>query len=108
MNNVKYKQFVRQAKGANVTEIHINRVDKRSVVQLQYNGRAPKGRNRVNGQWLIDREERPDEAVVEEIKTFLSMARKDFFVRRGEGLEGETYADAKMEEAVKPIVKDKE
>ena len=36
------------------------------------------------------------------------MVRKDFFVRRGEGLEGDTYADAKMEEAVKPITKDKD
>ena len=83
-------------------------MEKKSAVVLQYNGRAPKGRNRLTGQWSIAKaEDKTAEAVIEEVKGFLAMARKDFFVHRGEGLEDAAYADESMEAEAKPIHKAK-
>lgn len=113
VNRVRYQQFVRQARGLEVNELHVNRVDKRSAVLLQYNGRSRKGKQRLTGQWTIDRvakgetDEKTDEQLAAEIKEFLAMARKDFYVRRGEGLSGDAYADAQQEQEATPIKEEK-
>ena len=46
------------------------------------------------------------DAVAAGIKAFLDRARKDFFVRRGEGLTGDAFKDAAQEVDVKPSVAD--
>jgi hypothetical protein len=105
LNKVKYQQFVRQARGAQISEVHVRRQDKGKAVHVQYNAKARKGRGQLNGVWSIARDEKSDEQIVTEIKTFLDLVRKDFFVKRGEGLQGDALADAKQEAEVKPIVK---
>ena len=102
VNKVRYQQFVRRARGANIGEIRVNRVDKKSAVYLKYNGKPPKGRGRLTGEWTVSRDEKSDEQIEEEIKAFLSRARKDFFVRRGDGLGGTAYADAAQEAEAVP------
>lgn len=107
INKVKYQQFVRQAKGVQVNEVHVKRADKGKTVQLHYNARPPKGRQRLNGVWAIARDEKSEEQIVGEIKEFLGLVRKDFFVKRGEGLQGDALADETMEAKGTPIVSEK-
>lgn len=104
LNKVRFQQFLRQAKGLQLQEIHVNRVDKRKHVVLQYNGRTPKAKQRLTAEWQIVRGERDEQAIAEDVKAFLEEARKHFFVHRGQGLEGEVYADPTMEAKAKPIV----
>ncbi len=103
LSKSKFSQFVRQAKGAQVFEIHVNRTNKGKTAVLHYNGRAPKGKTRLTGQWTISRDGRDEEDVVKDVKAFLELARKTFYVHRGEGLEDDSYADEKMEAKGKPI-----
>ncbi len=105
INRVRFQQFVRQARAAKVQEIHVNRSDKRNAVVLKYNGRAPRGRQRVTGEWTISRGDRDDAAIAKEVQSFLELARKQFFVRGGEGLKDEKFADADMEAKAEPIKK---
>ena len=106
LNKVKFKQFATQIRGAQLNEVHVRRVDKGKAVQIQYHAKALKGRGRLNGVWSIPRDEKTEEQIVEEIKSFLNMVRKGFFVKRGEGLQGDALADAKMEAEVKQITKE--
>ena len=103
LNKIRYQQFVKQAKGIRLAEVHINRVDKRKNVILKYNGRVPKGRSRLTGEWSITKGERDEAAINDEIKTFLNEVRKTFYVHRGEGLEADAFADATMEAKATPI-----
>lgn len=107
LNKVRYQQFLKQARGVDASELQVRRVDKRGAVVLQYTARARKGGQRLNGEWSIERGERSDEDVRNDIKAFLDQARKDFFVKRGEGLGDEGFADSAMEAPVDPIVAEK-
>jgi hypothetical protein len=98
LNNMKYTQFVRQARGLGIDDLHVSRGEKKDKVVLKYHGIA-RNKTRINGEWSIPR---ADEAAG--IKTFLERARKDFFVRRGEGLTGDAFKDEKQDTEVKPIV----
>ena len=101
INNARYQTFLKQARGAEVREVHVSRLERGKPVVLQYNART-KTRGRLAGEWAIDRGEDPA-ALEAEIKTALAMLRKDFFVRRGDGLTGEAYADAAQDAPVEPI-----
>lgn len=102
LNKVRYQTFLKQARGSEVREVHVSRVDRGKQVVLQYNARPPKGRGRLAGEWSIERGEDPA-AVEAEVRQVLDTLRKDFFVRRGEGLTGDAFADAQQEAPVEPI-----
>lgn len=110
MNKVKYQQFVKQAKGSDITEIHVDRESRGTVVVVKYNGKNRKGGRIVQAEWLIDRSEKDEAKVDAEIRAFLDRARKDFFVRREPGLQGESFTSKQEEEGLraKPIVKEGE
>lgn len=94
LNKVKWIQFVKQAKGLNITDMHVSR----EKAQLRYNGRARNGRI-IQGQWAL---EGKDAAAQDgEIKTFLELARKEFFVKREGGLSGEAFKSAQDDAAAK-------
>lgn len=105
LNKVKYKQFLNQARGAQIQEVNVRRQDKGKAVQLQYQAKARKGRGLLNGVWTIAREEKSEDQLLGEIKEFLDMLRKDFFVKRGEGLSGDALADAAQEVEVQQLTK---
>jgi hypothetical protein len=107
LNKVKYGQFIKQARGNDITDIQVSRVDRKDKVVLQYVGTAKKSRQRFVGEWAVARAERADEDVKADIRKFLDQARKDFLVRRGQGLEGDEYRDAAQDvDAVKPLQSD--
>lgn len=106
INKVKFQQFVKQAKGQKIFELYVSREDRKSHVLLLFNGRAPRQRNRLNGQWRIDIGDKDAAAVNAEVNEFLATARKHFIVERGTGLEDEVFADAEHEAKVAPITKD--
>ena len=101
LNNMKYTQFVRQAKGLGIDDLHVSRGAKKDKVVLKYHGIA-KNKTRINGEWAIPRKDEAE--VATGIKAFLERARKDFFVRRGEGLSGDAFKDEKQDTEVKPII----
>ena len=104
LNKVKYAQFIKQARGNDITDIQVSRVDRKDKVVLQYVGTAKKSKQRFVGEWSVSRTDRKDEEVKAEIGKFLEHARKDFLVRRGQGLEGEEYKNAAQDvDAVKPL-----
>lgn len=103
LNKMRFQQFVKQAKGVRLAEIHVNREDTPKDVVLKYNGRAPKGRTRLTGKWMILKGNRDEAAIDADVKAFLDEARKTFYVHRGEGLEDESFADTAMEAKGKPI-----
>lgn len=103
LNKMKYGQFVKQARGLGISEVSVTRAEKRDKVVLQYHGIA-KSKQRINGEWAVPKGEKTADAVEAGVKEFLAKARKDFFVRRGEGLTGDAYKDAAQEVDVKPIV----
>lgn len=103
MNRLKYTQFVRQARGNDITDVQVSRADRRDKVVLKYLGTAKKSKQRLVGEWAVPRAERTDEQVNDDIRKFLEQARKDFFVRRGEGLQGDEWKDAAQEVEVKTI-----
>ncbi|MBI3725800.1 hypothetical protein HY251_17880 [bacterium] len=101
MNKVKWQQFVKQARGLNVTEAHVKREDRSPTqVVLKYNGRARNGRI-IAGEWTIETKDKEEPYVTSAIKEFLERARKDFFVKRESGLEGEAFKSVQEEEAKK-------
>ena len=102
ISKARFQQFLRQAKGVQLNEIHVRRQNKKKFVTLQYNGRTLKGKGRMAGEWQIPND--AEETVTENINAFLAQARKHFFVKRGEGLEGDVYSDAAMDKKVVPIV----
>lgn len=97
VNKTRYKNFLQQARGAKIFEIHVNREDKQSAVVLKLNGRAPRGGKRVTGEWTIPKADKDETALTEAVKAFLDQARQSFLVHRGEGLEDEVYADPEQE-----------
>jgi hypothetical protein len=101
VNKRKYMLFVKQAKGATVSEVHVSREDRGTNVVLKYNGTAPRYGKRMTGDWLIDAKGKEPAKVDEEIRAFLERVRKDFFVRREAGLAGEAYKSKQDEEAAK-------
>jgi hypothetical protein len=105
LNKVKWNTFVKQAKGSDITEIHVGREERGPLVVLKYNGKNRKG-GRVTGEWAIDREGKDDAALAAAIKDLLERARKDFFVRREGGLQGDAFGSKQEEEGfkAKPIV----
>ncbi|MGE0713486.1 MAG: hypothetical protein AB7N76_36420 [Planctomycetota bacterium] len=105
VNKNRFQLFLRQAKGSKLFELHVNREDRRSEVVLRYNGTAPKQRNRLTGEWRIEKGEKDEAALQAEVKEFLALARAHFLVHRGEGLGDEVYADPTQEAEVKPITK---
>lgn len=102
LNKQKYAQFVKQARGVDISEITVSKGEKRDKVVLTYIATA-RNRQRLHGEWSIPRGERAPEEVTADIQRFLSQARKDFFVRRGQGLEGDAFKDATQEVEVKTI-----
>lgn len=101
LNKVRYQQFLKQARGADVRDVHVSRVERGKLVVLQYNAR-PKGRGRITAEWAIERGE--DAAAVDnEVREVLGMFRKDFLVRRGEGLTGDAFADATQEAPIEQL-----
>ena len=103
LNKVKYKQFLNQARGAQIQEVHVRRQNKGKAVQVQYQARARKGRGLLNGVWSIPRADKSEDQITGEIKEVLDMLRKDFYVKRGDGLSGDALADAAQEVEVKQI-----
>lgn len=104
MNRLKYAQFVKQARGNDITDIQVSRLEKKDKVVLQYVGTARKSRQRFVGEWAVARAERTDDDVKGDVRKFLEQARKDFLVKRGQGLEGDEYRDASQDvDAVKPL-----
>jgi hypothetical protein len=104
LNKVKYAQFIKQARGNDITDIQVSRVDRKDKVVLQYVGTAKKSRQRFVGEWAVARTDRTEDDVKADIRKFLDHARKEFFVRRGQGLEGDDYKDAAQDvDAVKPL-----
>ena len=107
LNKVKYAQFVKQARGNAITDIQVSRVDRKDKVVLQYVGTAKMSKQRFVGEWAVARGERPEAEVQGDIRKFLEQARKDFLVRRGQGLEGDDFKDAAQDvDAVKPLTTD--
>jgi hypothetical protein len=103
LNKMKYAQFVKQARGVDVTEITVTKGEKRDKVVLTYVGTA-RNRQRLHGEWAIPRGERSADDVKADIQKFLAQARKDFFVRRGQGLDqDDAFKDAAQEVEVKTI-----
>src|SRR5579871_3100727 len=101
MNKVKWQQFVKQAKGLNIAEAHVKREDRGpTTVVLKYNGRARNGRI-VSGEWVVESKDKDEAFVTSAIKEFLDRARKEFFVKRESGLEGNAYASTQEDEAKK-------
>lgn len=97
VNTIRYKNFVQQANGAKIFEIHANREDKTSSVVIKLNGRAPRGKKRITAEWTISKAEKDEAALNAEVKEFLDLARKTFLLHRGTGLEDELYADPEQE-----------
>jgi hypothetical protein len=100
LNKVKWQQFVKQAKGLNITDVHIKREDRGGNALLKYNARARNGRI-ITGEWAIEAKGKEASAVDGEIRTFLELARKDFFVKREGDLAGEGWKSAQDDEAAK-------
>ena len=101
INKRKWMLFVKQAKGATISEIHVSREEKGGNVVLKYNGKAPRYGRVVTGEWLIDAKGKEAPKVDEEVRAFLEKARKDFFVRREGGLAGEAFKSQQDDEADK-------
>jgi hypothetical protein len=101
VNKKKWLLFVKQAKGATISEIHVAREDRGTNVLLKYNGKAPRYGRTVTGDWVIDAKGKEEPKVNEEIAAFLEKARKDFFVRREAGLGGDAFKSKQDEEAGK-------
>ena len=101
VNNVRFKQFQQQARGAKIFEIHVSREDKQNSVLLKFYGKAPRAKKRVTGEWTIARAEREASAVDEDVKSFLTMARKSFLVHRAAGLEDDQFASPEELEKAK-------
>ena len=101
VNKRKWMLFVKQAKGATISEIHVAREDRGTTVLLKYNGKAPRYGRVTTGEWSIDAKDKEPAKVDEEIRAFLERARKDFFVRREGSLAGEAYRSKQDEEADK-------
>lgn len=105
LNKTRFQQFLKQAKGQRLTELHVRRANKKGNAVLQYNASAKKkGKSRNTGEWTVTRGERSEDEINADIKAFLELARKHFFVTRGEGLEDECFADEAMEKKATPIV----
>lgn len=106
MNKMKWNTFVKQAKGSDITEIHVGREDRGAVVHIKYNGKNRKGGRLVSGEWLIEKGEKDEAAIGAIIKEFLDRARKDFFVRREGGLQGDAFGSKQEDDGLKakPIV----
>jgi hypothetical protein len=101
VNKRKWMLFVKQAKGATISEIHVVREDRGTNVYLKYNAKAPRFGRTVTGEWVIDSKGVEAPKVDDEIRAFLERARKDFFVRRGSGLAGEAFKSKQEEEGDK-------
>jgi hypothetical protein len=105
VNKKKYMLFLKQAKGATISEIHVGREDRGTTTTLKYNGKAPRFGRVVSGEWVIDTKGVEPAKVDEEIRKFLERARKDFFVRREAGLAGDAYKSKQEDEGAqaKPL-----
>ncbi len=101
MNKVKWQTFVRQAKGADITEIHVDREERAAAVLVKYNGKNRKGGRVVTGEWVVEKAGKDAVAVAAAIHAFLDRARKDFFVKREPGLSGDSFASKQEEEGGK-------
>src|SRR5215467_1020498 len=100
LNKAKWIQFVKQAKGLNIQDMHVKREDRGAKAVLKYNGRARNGRI-IQGEWAIESKDKEASAVDGEIKTFLELARKEFFVKREGNLGGEAFKSVQDDEAAK-------
>lgn len=101
MNKKKWMLFAKQAKGANIQEIHVVREDRGTTVILKYNAKAPRYGRVVTGEWTIDTKGVEPAKVEEGVRTFLEKARKDFFVRREGSLGGDAFKGKQDDEASK-------
>ena len=78
--NVKnFRVFAQHVKGAQLTEISVERQTGGKSPRLHYSARDPRSRQVWNGDWVLDAK---DAAAGE--KAFLDLAGKDFAVRRRE------------------------
>ena len=105
VNKKKYLLFLKQAKGATISEIHVGREDRGTNVVLKYNAKAPRYGRMLTGEWIVDAKGKEPAKVDEEVRAFLERARKDFFVRREAGLAGEAFKSKQEEEGAqaKPL-----
>lgn len=101
INKKKWMLFLKQAKGADVTEIHVGREDRAAAVVLRYNGKSRRFGRAVTAEWLIDSKDKEPAKVEAEVREFLERARKSFFVKREGSLAGEAYKSAQDDEAQK-------
>jgi hypothetical protein len=106
MNKKKWLLFAKQAKGADIQEIHVAREDRGTSVILKYNAKAPRYGRVVTGEWHIetkdqDAKDKDPAKVDEEVRAFLDKARRDFFVKREGGLAGDAFKGKQDDEASK-------
>jgi hypothetical protein len=84
--NVKnFRTFAQQVKGAQVTEISVERQDGGKAPKLKYSARDARSRRIFNGEWMLD----ASGADAGE-KEFLALAGKDFAVRRRDSAADKT------------------
>jgi hypothetical protein len=99
LSKSKWQQFCRQLKGAEISEISVTRREGKDKVSIQYGALSKKTRQKLTGEWSIPRAGRSEDEVKADVKAFLAQARKLFLVRRGEGLQGDDWADAAQDAA---------
>jgi len=85
MNRIHLRRFVERCKGGRVTSVNVERQEKGSQVLFRYHAKAPRGRQRLNGEWVVSKKEREEADVAEREKSFLDELRKDFAVRKVSG-----------------------
>ena len=77
LNIKNFRNFAQQLKGAQVTEISVEREDGGKAPRLKYSARDARSRRVFNGEWTLDAA-----AADAGEKEFLALAEKDFAVRR--------------------------
>ena len=101
VNKRKWMLFEKQARGADVTEIHVAREDGAGAVVLKYNGTSRRFGRKVTSEWVIDSKGKDPTALEQEVRAFLERARKSFFVRREGGLAGDAFRSQQEDEGEK-------
>lgn len=100
LNRVKYKRFADQCRGAQISHVTVERQENAKQVLFRFNGRAPRGGKRLNGQWIISKKDREEGAVKDLEKAFMERIRKDFAIFKGGGFKKvDAMAEASAEAA---------
>ncbi|MDF1661387.1 MAG: hypothetical protein P1V97_06425, partial [Planctomycetota bacterium] len=85
LNKIKYRQFASKCRGARITKVTVTREDRKTQVLFRFNARAAKGGKRFNGEWVVEKKERPADEIETLEKAFLEILRKDFMISKGTG-----------------------